>query len=110
MDRLTDTFRRAIEEELQRRLAAVLDPHTLMDIIGSLGIDLSELSGADSQTGFDPYRVLGLERTASDADVKGRYRDLVKLLHPDTAQAPGTGCLFQMVNAAYQLIKKERGW
>ena len=110
MDRLTETFRRAIEEELQRRLAAVLDPRTLTDIIGSLGIDLSKLSGADLQQGFDPYRVLGLERTASDADVKGRYRDLVKLLHPDTATTSGTGCLFQMVNAAYQLIKKERGW
>lgn len=110
MDRLTDTFRRAIEEELQPRLAAVLDPLTLMDIIGSLGIDLSAIGRQGTLPGFDPYRVLGLERTASDADVKERYRDLVKLLHPDTAPAPGTDCLFGMVNAAYELIRKERGW
>src|SRR5690348_386336 len=33
----------------------------------------------------DPYRVLGLEPGASQAEVKRAYRRLAKILHPDSA-------------------------
>jgi hypothetical protein len=43
-----------------------------------------------TKDGFDAYRVLGLEKTATDGEVKTRYRELLKKLHPDTAGVRGT--------------------
>ena len=31
----------------------------------------------------DPYEVLGLSRRASDSNIKSRWRDLARKLHPD---------------------------
>ncbi len=64
----------------------------------------------------DPYVTLGLERSASDAQLRERYRTLVRQGHPDTMQARGvpTACLklanerLAMVNRAYDLIRRER--
>lgn len=33
----------------------------------------------------DPYQILGVARTASDAEIRARYVRLLKLHHPDTA-------------------------
>ncbi|MBN1188588.1 MAG: DnaJ domain-containing protein [Dehalococcoidales bacterium] len=62
------------------------------------------------QGGFDPYRVLGMEKTATDEEVKKRYRELLRKLHPDTAGVNGTDFLLQMLVASYQQIAKEREW
>jgi len=62
------------------------------------------------QSGLDPYRILGLDRSASDEEIKKRYRELLHKLHPDTAGVEGTGFLLQMVLTAYETIKRERGW
>jgi DnaJ-class molecular chaperone len=59
---------------------------------------------------LDPYRVLGLDKSAPDEDVKRRYRELVWKLHPDTAGVKGTEFLVQVVNTAYEQISRERGW
>ncbi|MDD4984734.1 MAG: J domain-containing protein [Dehalococcoidales bacterium] len=76
-----------------------------------LGIDLSQAPNLVGRSdGLDPYRVLGLEKTATDADVRTRYREFLKKLHPDTAGVRGTDFLLQMMIAAYRQIAKERGW
>jgi preprotein translocase subunit Sec63 len=62
------------------------------------------------QPGFDPYQVLGLDKSASDEAIKKRYRELLQHLHPDTAGREGTSFLLQMVLAAYKLIEVQRGW
>jgi len=59
---------------------------------------------------FDPYRVLGLDKSATDDAVKSRYRQLLRKLHPDTAGVKGTEFLVQVVNTVYTQIAKERGW
>lgn len=54
----------------------------------------------------DPYRVLGLERGASDEEVKRAYRKLAKKYHPD--MNPGDEHAAKMmndINAAYDQIK-----
>ncbi len=54
----------------------------------------------------DPYRVLGLERGASDEEVKRAYRRLAKKYHPD--MNPGDEHAAKMmndINAAYDQIK-----
>ena len=100
-----------MREILDELMKGTLDPAKLAEMMKRLGIDMSRLSGMMGQMpGFDAYRVLGLERSASDEEVKRRYHELLKKLHPDTAGIPGTEYLLQMVISAYELIRQERGW
>jgi DnaJ-domain-containing protein 1 len=104
-----------ILEELQARMndimRGMLDPSKFLAFIRSMGIDPSKLPGMISQQpGFDPYQILGLDKSASDEEVKKRYREHAYKFHPDTAGTPGTEFHFQMVVAAYEMIKLQRGW
>ncbi len=64
-----------------------------------------------------PYHVLGVEPSASDAEVKRRYRELVLEHHPDKLMGRGVPQEFVAIaeralarlNAAYDVIAKERG-
>jgi len=100
-----------MQDWMQKLLTGAFTPASLLYFAESLGINLSGVPGmAVQQDGFDPYRVLGLERTDKDEAVKKRYRELLKKLHPDTAGIEGTSFLLQVVLAAYKQISKERGW
>ena len=72
----------------------------------------SEGAAASMPQGFqipleNAYRILGLDPSASDEEVKKRYRELAKKLHPDVG---GTDALFAILQMAYEQIKKERGF
>jgi DnaJ like chaperone protein len=64
----------------------------------------------------DPYEVLGQSRSASDADLKAAYRNLIRENHPDTLIAKGVPeemieiATEKManINDAYDRIRKER--
>jgi len=87
-----------------------MDPAKLMEFLKQMGMDLSSLAGmSGSKATVDPYQILGLDKSASDDELKGRYRELLHKLHPDTAGVKGTSFLLQMVMAAYEMIKMERG-
>lgn len=72
-----------------------------------------ERSGADS----DPYRILGVERTISNDDLKSAYRTLVRENHPDRLIAQGLPEEFidlaneklAAINTAYDAVQQERG-
>ncbi|MEQ8603599.1 MAG: TerB family tellurite resistance protein [Marivibrio sp.] len=76
---------------------------------------VTELRAGGEQA--DPYRVLGVSREASDADVKKAHRRLVVENHPDKLIAKGMPEEFisvanekvARINAAYEAIRKERG-
>jgi len=56
----------------------------------------------------DPYEVLGVQRSASAADIKGAYRRLAKKLHPDAnKQDPKAAARFAELNAAYEILGEE---
>jgi DnaJ-class molecular chaperone len=100
-----------MREILDELMEGTLDSAKLAEMMKRMGIDMSQLSGMIGQVpGFDPYRILGLDRSASDEEVKKRYHELLRKLHPDTSGVQGTEFLFQTVMAAFQLIAKERGW
>ena len=53
----------------------------------------------------DPYRTLGVARTASEKDIKSAYRKLAKELHPDrNKDKPGAAEKFSDVTKAYDLL------
>jgi len=67
--------------------------------------------------GEDPYAILGIDRSASDDEVKRVYRRLVAEHHPDRAMARGLPEEFvkiateklAKINGAYDRIQRERG-
>ena len=92
-------------------LRDAFNPESFLRYVAGMGIDLSQIPNLVGQRdGLNPYRVLGLEKTATDEEVKKRYRELLIKLHPDTAGVKGTDFLLQMMIAAYREIAKERGW
>src|SRR5438445_2152700 len=53
----------------------------------------------------DPYEVLGVSKTASEAEVKQAFRKLAKKLHPDqNAKDPKAKERFAEINAAYEIV------
>ncbi len=102
-----------LKELMDNLPKGALDPSRIAEFARAMGIDLSRLSGMTRQgkvAGLDPYQILGLDKSASDEEIKKRYHELLKKLHPDTAGTEGTSFLLQLVLAAYELIKRERGW
>ena len=92
-------------------LRDAFNPESFLRYVAGMGIDLSQVPNlVGRRDGLDPYRVLGLEKTATDEEVKKRYRELLIKLHPDTAGVRGTDFLLQMMIAAYQQIAREREW
>ncbi|HHT22596.1 MAG TPA: DnaJ domain-containing protein [Bacteroidales bacterium] len=62
------------------------------------------------------YTTLGVEPTATDADIKKAYRQMAKKYHPDTVANLGDDVKkkatekFRAVNEAYEELKKARGF
>jgi molecular chaperone DnaJ len=52
----------------------------------------------------DFYDVLGVERGASDAEIKRAYRKLAQQWHPDVNADPGAHDRFTEINEAYQVL------
>ena len=52
----------------------------------------------------DFYEVLGVDRSASDADIKRAFRKLAQQWHPDVSTEPGAPERFKEINEAYQVL------
>jgi len=56
----------------------------------------------------DPYEVLGVDRKASEAEIKSAFRRLAKKLHPDANKNdPKAASRFAEINAAYEILGEE---
>ena len=51
------------------------------------------------------YDILGVKKDASDADIKKRYRKLVRQYHPDVSDAPDADNKIAEINNAYETIR-----
>ena len=110
-ERILGEMRQNVQGWMDDILRDAFNPESFLRLVAGMGMDLSQIPNlVGRRHGFDPYRVLGLEKTAADDEVKKRYRELLIKLHPDTAGVRGTDFLLQMMIAAYQQIAKERGW
>lgn len=107
-------FSRELQEgtsaQMQKLLAGMVRPEMLQDLLKGIDFEaLGRLMGAGAAVRqASPYEILGLPQTATDEDVRRRYRELAKRLHPDVA-GPGGAHLFKLVAEAYQRIMRSRG-
>jgi DnaJ-class molecular chaperone len=54
---------------------------------------------------YDPYSVLGVQRSATEDDVKQAFRSLAKRFHPDTAEGSADkGRRFKDLSIAYEIL------
>jgi molecular chaperone DnaJ len=53
---------------------------------------------------IDYYATLGVERNASDADIKKAFRRLAQQWHPDVSTDPAAAERFKEINEAYQVL------
>jgi DnaJ like chaperone protein len=65
----------------------------------------------------DPYKVMGLPRRATDEQVRARWKQLMRETHPDSLASRGESTAaiaaaserVARINAAYDVIKRDRG-
>lgn len=99
-----------LQQGVQECLTRLFDLEEILKIIEGMGLpNIAKIKGG-SIPGFDPYKMIGLDRNATDEEVKKRYNALLHKLHPDVSGVKGTEFLTQMVVLAHDMIAKERGW
>src|ERR671927_1925062 len=52
----------------------------------------------------DPYKVLGVDKKASQDDIKKAYRKLARKYHPDTNSDAGAEQRFKEISEAYDVL------
>ncbi|KAI3356687.1 hypothetical protein L3Q82_003372 [Scortum barcoo] len=56
---------------------------------------------------MDPYKILGVTRTASQAEIKKVYKRLAKEWHPDKNKNPGAEDMFIKITKSYEILSSE---
>src|ERR1700748_1537389 len=56
----------------------------------------------------DPYDVLGVAKTASEAEIKSAFRKLAKKYHPDQSKEPRAKDRFAEIGSAYEILGEDK--
>ena len=90
----------------------------IREIAGYLRVSLNEFESIKAmfvKSANNSYKILDIEKSATDAEVKKAYREMAKKYHPDRVNTKdeaikkGAEEKFKQVQAAYETIQKERG-
>ena len=55
----------------------------------------------------DFYEILGVDKNASEAEIKSAYRKLAKKYHPDLNKEEGAAEKFKEISEAYEVLGNE---
>lgn len=99
---------------------SITNPEVLKirEIAGYLRVSLNEFESIKAmfiKSADNSYKILDIEKSASDAEVKKAYREMAKKYHPDRVNTQdeaiknGAEEKFKQVQTAYETIQKERG-
>ena len=89
--------------------------NTISDYMGITNSDFQSVKAMFIKETDSAYKILGIDSSATDEEVKKAYREMAKKNHPDLVSNLGEEVRqaaekkFQEVNAAYEAIKKQRG-
>ena len=89
--------------------------NTISDYMGITKSDFQSVKAMFIKETDSAYKILGIEPSATDEEVKKAYREMAKKNHPDLVSNLGEEVReaaekkFQEINAAYEAIKKQRG-
>jgi DnaJ like chaperone protein len=90
----------------------------IREIAGYLRVSLNEFDSIKAmfvKSANNSYKILDVQKSATDAEVKKAYREMAKKYHPDRVNTQdeaikkGAEEKFKQVQAAYETIQKERG-
>jgi DnaJ like chaperone protein len=96
----------------------------LRDISNAMGLSDADYQSckatfmsAAGVSDIDPYEVLGVPASASDAEVRGAHRRMVRDYHPDVLESKGLPEDFKefaskkmsAINDAWSMVREERG-
>lgn len=90
--------------------------HTIANYLGISAADFNALKAMYIKDTESDYKILEIEKTATDEEVKKAYRKMAVKFHPDKVAALGEEVQkaanekFQKVQQAYENIKKQRGF
>uniref|UniRef100_A0AAQ4P021 DnaJ homolog subfamily C member 16 n=1 Tax=Gasterosteus aculeatus aculeatus TaxID=481459 RepID=A0AAQ4P021_GASAC len=79
-------------------------PRTLLLAIFLLILSVQLVKAASE---YDPYKILGVSRSASQAEVKKAYKSLAKEWHPDKNKDPNAEDMFIKVSKSYEILSNE---
>jgi len=89
--------------------------NTISDYMGVTNSDFQSVKAMFIKETDSAYKILGIDPSATDEEVKRAYREMAKKNHPDLVGNLGEEVReaaekkFQQINAAYEAIKKQRG-
>ncbi len=89
--------------------------YTIASFMGINASDYESIKAMFVKETNSAYKVLGIDKNASDDELKKAYRELAKQHHPDRVAHLGEDVKkaaeekFTKLNAAYEAIKEERG-
>jgi len=108
LQKSVDAVMLLLQEGMQKYLSNSIDIKQLLKVMEKMG--LANVLGITKIpiVGFDYYKILGLEKTASNSEIKERYLKIMAKIHPDISGKEMT-FLSALVNTAYGIISKERG-
>jgi molecular chaperone DnaJ len=57
---------------------------------------------------LDPYKTLGVEKTASEEEIRKAYKKLARTYHPDIDPSKDAAAKFQQVQQAYEILSDKQ--